>query len=308
MESRQQAQPSRFPLPISVDLFDGELHSQQTPKVHYVETVRGQAIDYDFGRDVGLIRIRPGRRLPASRVVPPTWSPRPGMKMTTVGCSEGNDATAWSTVILKSGIQLFKNSTYEAIECRFAPKQGRSGGGLYDEKGYLAGVCDFAEPQGDHGFYATPRSIYHILDHNNLMALYAPGGRPGSGALLASTRPEPRRTRPPSIARAQSPEGDEPNKVTLPPPEMFGIRTPAMAQGAGSRKSAGRGSWQPAPQEGEARAERVGMKIAPEADNDRFFSDPEPPAPPRRVAAQDARPRARSKSRWRPVTSPAEGQ
>ena len=53
-----------------VDLFDGKLHGERPAQVHFVESVEGQAIDYDFTVDVGLIRIRPGRRLPASRVVP----------------------------------------------------------------------------------------------------------------------------------------------------------------------------------------------------------------------------------------------
>ena len=169
-------------MPVTVDLFDGVLHSKAKPQVHFVETVEGEAMDYDFDRDVGLIRIRPGRRLPASRVVPPSWAAQPRMKMITVGCSEGNDATAWSTSVIKSGVKLFDNSVYEAIECQFAPKQGRSGGGLYTEDGYLAGVCDFAEPRGNHGFYATPRSIYNILDRNDLMALYTPANKPRRGA------------------------------------------------------------------------------------------------------------------------------
>jgi len=133
MDAGPQKPPAQFPLPISIDLFDGTLHanarSKETPQVHYDgESFKGQAIDYDFNRDVGLIRIRPGRKLAASRVVPPNWAPTPGMKMTAVGCSEGNDATAWSTRIIKPGVQLFRNSAYEATECEWAPKQGRSGG------------------------------------------------------------------------------------------------------------------------------------------------------------------------------------
>ena len=87
--------------------------------------------------------------------------------------------------------------TYEAIECDVAPKQGRSGGGLVHDDGYIAGVCNFAEPQGNHGLYATPRSIYSLLDRNNLTALYAPVSR-GSGTLLADGRPgcRARRKRP----------------------------------------------------------------------------------------------------------------
>ena len=49
-----------------IDLFDGNLQGTQPAKVHFLESVEGKAVDYDFTRDVGLIRIRPGRRLPAS--------------------------------------------------------------------------------------------------------------------------------------------------------------------------------------------------------------------------------------------------
>ncbi len=151
----------------------------------------GQAVDYDFGLDVGLIRIRPGRRLPAARVVPAHWEPRSRMKMLTVGCSEGHDATAWHTLIVNPRMKgLSGNASYQAIECMIAPKQGRSGGGLFTTDGYVAGVCNFAEPRGDHGLYATPRSIYAILDRNNMMALYEPVTR-GKGALLADRGERP---------------------------------------------------------------------------------------------------------------------
>ena len=165
-----------FPHQIMIDLFDGNLQGTNPARVHFLESVAGKAVDYDFTRDVGLIRIRPGRRLPSSRVVPAHWQPKAHMQVLTVGCSEGNDATVWPTVIKRPRILNFLsgNPSYEAVECDVAPKQGRSGGGLFTTDGYVAGVCNFAEPQGDHGLYATPRSIYTLLDRNNMMALYAP--------------------------------------------------------------------------------------------------------------------------------------
>ncbi len=179
VEGRQQYAPAQFPRRITIDLFDGKLSGQQPAQVHWTnETYEGKAIDYDFARDVGLIRIKPGRRLPSSRVVPAYWKPQERMLMTTVGCSEGRDATAWSTTIVKPSMRgLSGNPLYEAIECNNAPKQGRSGGGLYTSDGYVAGVCDFAEPRGNHGLYATPTSIHHLLDRNNLALCYAPVNR-----------------------------------------------------------------------------------------------------------------------------------
>lgn len=290
LEGSRQAHPSRFPRPIDVDLFDGNLSGQN--QVHYVETIQGKAIDYDFDRDVGLILIKPGRRLEASRVVPATWAPKPGMKMTTVGCSEGNDATAWSTAVINSGIRLFNNSVYEATECQFAPKQGRSGGGLYTIDGYVAGVCDFAESRGNHGFYATPRSIRAILDRNNLAALYAPVNRQG-GTLLANNRANPGR----SIARAQSPDADEPKQVMMPSPERLGIKTPAPSRTAPQTAST-RGSWRPVADRTEP-AERTDLKLPPTVDNNGFDTSPDDPP----AVASAPRAQAHAKGKWRPVKS-----
>ena len=211
-----------------IDLFDGKLHQQSSgpPKVEYVESFPGQAIDYDFIRDVGLVSAsRPGRQLPASRIVPAQWQPMSKplpMKMLTVGCSEGNDATAWHTRIMNPRMRGFLQGkpAYEAIECEFAlPKQeGGSGGGLFTTDGYIAGVCNFAEPQGNHGLYATPRSIDALLDRNRMSELYAPVVR-GSGTLVAdrdrpSILPSPSRPRArlTDVARSQSPDSDEPDR------------------------------------------------------------------------------------------------
>lgn len=171
VDGARQPQPARFFRPIEVDLFDGGLGRPSG-------IARGRAIDYDFGRDVGLIVIRPGRVLPASRVVPTHWQPSVvplPMKMLTVGCPEGNNPTVWSTKITQPQTGGLDGSPgYMAIECAVAPKQGRSGGGLFTTNYYVAGVCDFAEPQGNRGLYASPRSIYHILDRNGLSDLYKP--------------------------------------------------------------------------------------------------------------------------------------
>ena len=197
LENGPTPPPSRFPRKITVDLFDGKLSGPKPTQVHYAnETFAGEAVDYDFSRDVGLIRIRPGRRLPYARVVPPHWKPKANMGMITVGCSEGHDATAWSTVIVNPAMKgLNGNRTYEAIECMVAPKQGRSGGGLFTSDGYVAGVCDFAEPQGNHGLYAAPASIYKILDRNNMVALYDPSRCRAPTPLIAKNRPVARRAR-----------------------------------------------------------------------------------------------------------------
>jgi thiol-disulfide isomerase/thioredoxin len=299
LEGRRQVAPADFPRRIMVDLFDGNLQGTKPAKVHFVEAVQGWAVDYDFKRDVGLIRIRPKRRLPACRVVPAYWEPQSRMRVLTVGCSEGHDATAWFTVINRPRIQNFLsgNSTYEAIECEVAPKQGRSGGGLFTTDGYIAGVCNFAEPQGNHGLYATPRSIYSLLDRNKLVALYAPVSN-GSSRLIADRGPAQRSRKgaPVSVARSQSPDTDEPDRtrasgddgdVIVPHPHLLNIADPvAVTAETSPRAGAGttrRTAWQPhaIPAERKAdkmqladRAQPTDLNLDPRADHDHFGPPP----------------------------------
>jgi thiol-disulfide isomerase/thioredoxin len=323
LEGRQQAAPAKFPRRITVDLFDGKLNGQQPPMVHRSnETYEGKAIDYDFSRDVGLIRIRPGRKLPCSRVVPAHWKPQPRMLMTTVGCSEGRDATVWNTTIVNPSMHgLSGNPKYEAIECVTAPKQGRSGGGLYTSDGYVAGVCDFAEPRGNHGLYATPTSIHAILDRNDLMACYAPVDRKGGDSpqtLLANNRAGSRRKTAPAIARAQSPDRDEANTVMIPPPELLGISSPSAETSTRTADTATRtrssSGWHTPPASkvarrfpaDEERAERTDLKLGSEFDTDAFGSNPAEADDPAEEPIRPTRPRPSSKSggQWRPVQSP----
>lgn len=230
LDGNREVHPSKFSQPISVDLFDGQLRGQQVLFAH--ESHRAEVIDYNYVTDVGLIRIKVGRRLPSSPVVPTDWKPKAKLPMFTVGCAQGNDATAWSTKITSVGRNVTGHPGYEWIECLSAPIQGRSGGGLYTTDGYLAGVCDFAEPQGDRGLYATPRSIYKLLDKNGMTTLYDPTAAAARTQIAANTarapRPKASTARPPTIARAQSPDVDEHRQVTIPPPEILGIGDPTQ--------------------------------------------------------------------------------
>lgn len=316
LERGPQAPPSRFPRKITIDLFDGVLSGPKGNQVHYTqETLAGEAVDYDFSRDVGLIRIRPGRRLPYARVVPPHWTPKAGMVgLYTVGCSEGHDATTWKTRIINPAFKgLAGHDVYEAIECMTAPKQGRSGGGLFTEDGYVAGVCDFAEPRGDHGLYASPKSIYYMLDRNNLVALYDPT-RGKSDTLVAENRSPRRSTRndagrqPKLVARGQSPRADDPGGVTLPPPGMLGIKPPRLASSDGT-VPARRGSWRATPAADAGNT--VDLKMDPALDPD-HFNTAEPTGESREeavpVADEEPAPRAAAArpapGKWKAGRSP----
>ena len=228
-----QPRPDQFRLPVMVELFDGRLGGPGGQTVRPLgRPIVGEVLDYDFGRDVALVRIKPGRVIPSARVVPEHWSAESRMRMYTVGCSHGEDATAWNTIITSPSFNgLNEKPGYEAIQCLHSPKQGRSGGGLFTEDGYVAGVCNFAfDPRVARGLYASPRSIYTILDRNRLSDLYSfDGARPQRSPLsIADNQPAPHDVRSDDVlVRAQSPEGDLASAssgrvlevpITVPPP------------------------------------------------------------------------------------------
>jgi len=175
LKDRAQPLPRNFRVPISVDLFGGQFVRQQPATLACSEKdLPGEAIDYDFTHDVGLIRIRPGRKLPASQVVPTTWKPKVGMTMLTLGCSHGQVATAWSTTILEPRFGMMNTGTKQSfamIKCAHQPKEGRAGGGLYTPDGHVAGVCAFADPKEHVGLYAVPEAIHKLLERNGLARL-----------------------------------------------------------------------------------------------------------------------------------------
>jgi thiol-disulfide isomerase/thioredoxin len=311
IKGRPQPTAQNFRVPISVDLFDGQPVTRQPFMINCSEKdLPGEAIDYDFTHDVGLIRIRPGRRLMASRVVPPDWKPRKGMKMYTVGCSHGHDATAWDTMILDPRVSMSNSSTkqgFATIKCAHQPKEGRSGGGLYTTDGYVAGVCDFADPNEQVGLYAVPEAIHRLLDRNQLMALYRRGDP--SGALLASnggrTRPQGSQG---TYVRAQNSPLKESapanDAITLPPfnmvagrnvpgtgPNKAWQRAGAPANSPRPSRFPGRSdplladSVDPGARPGEAISTELSMEPSPEA---RAFDKPETPAPRRTRPAPPA--------------------
>ena len=285
LDGSRQASPRAFPRRIDIDLFGGDLTGPSHQTVLPVETVPGKAIDYDFDRDVGLISIRPGRRLAASPVAPKGYQPKVGEGLTTVGCSEGHDATAWSTRVV-SPRTGGPTPAYSGTLCLSAPKQGRSGGGLYNRAGQVVGVCDFADYQGNRGFYASPESIHGLLARNDLQALYLPGG--DSSRALASrsgsaARPGSDRLR----ARAQSPDlADAPARpkskaITIPAPDLLGIDTPALASADRSPARAwGAPASRSAPRPTQSQAEAAEFDMAPtvtaEESVDAVAEDPAP--------------------------------
>jgi thiol-disulfide isomerase/thioredoxin len=326
-ELRKQPAPSRFPLKVKVDLFDGRLGPQtagRAPQVHTTELdIPAEVIDYDYVGDVGLIRIRPGKRLPVSKIVPPGWTPKPSMKMTTVGCSHGHDASAWSTEVTRPLIRLQKSESaiYEATECLHKPLQGRSGGGLFTLDGLLAGVCDFNDGRS-RGLYASPRTIHRLIDKHQLQVCYADTpDRPRRPGVMLASRGSDSRRRDEVKVRGQSPSQAH-RVLPIPAPELMNVRLPDHVldeEDATVRRPARpHDAWQ-ARDEASALASRdhrtsgsnasarrpstAGLTMHPTADGDLFAAAPDFPETEHDSAPSSARQRSNAGDSWRAASS-----
>lgn len=147
---------------IEVDLFVGGKS----------QTIAGQLIDYDADdRDIALVAIRPGFPIQPVPVIRHGRLPEVGSTAFSFGCDRGADPSRRDTRI--TGVNKYnQHKAASNLEIAGAPIDGRSGGGLFDAEGFLIGVCNAADFQGDIGIYAGPGAIHWQLDRLQLARLY----------------------------------------------------------------------------------------------------------------------------------------
>jgi thiol-disulfide isomerase/thioredoxin len=144
--------------PIDVDYFDGQ---EKT-------TWKGKLLRYDEKADVGLIAVRTDRVLPSIHIAEDPDQIRKRDLVSSIGCGNGKPPTRWQ-MFVKSVDQFVGSSI---IECTHAPLSGRSGGGLFNRRGELIGICMAADRDRDSGLYAGLKEIHKLLDAVSLTALY----------------------------------------------------------------------------------------------------------------------------------------
>ena len=74
--------------------------------------------------------------------------------MFTFGCNRGEEPSRIDTRI--TGVNKYNQHLgLSNLEVFGAPIDGRSGGGLFDQNGYLIGVCNAADYRDNVGIYAA---------------------------------------------------------------------------------------------------------------------------------------------------------
>lgn len=144
--------------PISVDLFmPGK-----------TESVRGQLVRYDMDQDIALVSIPLVEQIvpvPVSLYVQEIQKQHP---VFSIGCDRGANPTPIHSNIVDINRYLHA----ENLLVKGHPIDGRSGGGLFNEKGQLIGVCNAADHERDEGLFASLPVIHRILDSAKLSSVY----------------------------------------------------------------------------------------------------------------------------------------
>lgn len=160
---------------ISVDLF--------APGA--TKPVEGTLIAYDADeRDIALVSIRPGIAIDPVPVAPAGYSVQPRDRVFTIGCDKGAAPSLRNSVITPNRYMGAPRFTAEG-----APVEGRSGGGLFTESGYLIGVCNSANAKENHGLYAALPTIHWQLDQIGQSAIYQ--ARPNASNVAQTNYEQP---------------------------------------------------------------------------------------------------------------------
>ena len=133
------------------------------------EKFEAQVIDFQASElDIGLISFHPGREVARVPLIAQQENLREGEPVFSIGCDNGQSPSRRDSRITK----LNRYMGAPNVEVAGAPVQGRSGGGLFNAKGELIGICYAADNELDEGLYSAPAVVYHQLSKLGLQRLY----------------------------------------------------------------------------------------------------------------------------------------
>jgi len=126
-------------------------------------------IDYRADEtDIGLISFRPEGTVPVARLMDHRERLREGDSVFSWGCDHGANPSRRYSRITKLNRYLGPAN----VEVAGKPVQGRSGGGLFNSRGELIGVCYAADDELDEGLYNAPEVVYQQLLKLGLRRLF----------------------------------------------------------------------------------------------------------------------------------------
>jgi hypothetical protein len=145
--------------PILVETFFGGM-----PRTYQATLIDFRADE----TDIGLISFRADGPVPIARLMDHREMLREGDRVFSWGCDNGAKPSQRDSHITKLNRYLGAPN----VEVMGKPVQGRSGGGLFNSKGELIGVCYAADDELNEGLYNAPEVVYQQLMKLGLRRLF----------------------------------------------------------------------------------------------------------------------------------------
>jgi len=187
-------------------------------------SVPGELVDYDLRRDVGLVSLRPGVPVTAMQIGGAGQVPHEGERVFAVGCDRGADPSVIRNRVL--AVNRYHGPANLVVGGR--PIDGRSGGGLFNERGALIGVCNAADQVDDEGLYAALGPIHAQLDAVNLGHLYRNKGSHLLASQPAAVRQPAAETHPAAGQNPTTPQPGDALAAVLSPSTAGTMVAPAV--------------------------------------------------------------------------------
>ena len=160
---------------IVVETFlDGQIQSYPATLIDF------QAKDMD----IGLIAFRPNGDIPVARLIPKNRTLAVGQPVYSWGCDRGALPSRRDSQISKLNRYLGAAN----VEVEGEPVEGRSGGGLFDDRGELIGVCYAADPELKEGLYNAAEVVYFELAKLGLQRLFNDRNDTPNTPMIANAR------------------------------------------------------------------------------------------------------------------------
>lgn len=216
-QSQQQVDTKSFASQIIIEQFNVTASG-----VAVKDRTVGQLVYCDLERDVALVAFRPAQ-LPKVAPVAPSFGEQVNDRVYSVGCDRGADPTVRDSRV--TAINRYNGPPN--VETSGAPVQGRSGGGLFNSRGELVGVCFAADNEGNEGLYSGLASVHVGLDALGLQQVYRSQPQPDSPLADSGSRPDAGQLPPlpnnPSqpLVRLQSPTEQGPAQGFPAPPSSL---------------------------------------------------------------------------------------
>ncbi len=132
--------------------------------------VVGTLISYNLEMDIGLVSFSPSTSVIPAPVAASGEAIRGGVEVFSIGCDHGRAPSVQQSRITA----VDKYVRPPNIEVAGQPVVGRSGGGLFNAKGELIGICNFADPADNEGIYASLAVVHWELDRIGQRRIYQP--------------------------------------------------------------------------------------------------------------------------------------